>query len=262
MISHSRQITMRTVVAVILGVFLVASLAGAQQYPEKLGLVNDYAGVLNPGQRRQLEGICLEASRKASIQVSIVTMEEIPEGQAVSAYAVELGHHWGVGRKGQDRGALLLFKTTQPRNIYLATGYGLEGDINDAKAGRILDQVTIPLIQQGKMVESFAATVATIVKIVEPDVQLTGAPAPRQMQLEEEPLWTKVIGLIVMFIIFLVMMRSPFGRSMLFGMLLGSMLGGGRRGGWGGGGGGSFGGGFGGFGGGGFGGGGAGRGGF
>ncbi len=249
------------VLVFIAGMVFISGNVFAREYPKPDGLVNDFSGIMSAREQSRLEALCQEASRKANIQIAIVTMDEIPEGQDISAYAVELAHAWGIGRKGEDRGCLILFKTTQRRNIYLATGYGLEGDINDAKAGRILDQVTIPLIKQNRMLEAFAGTVSTIVNIVEPDVTLTGAPAPRQVRAGDDELTpSKIIGLIIMIIIFLIMSRSPLGRSMLFGMLLGSMMGG-RRGGWGGGGGG-FGGGFGGFGGGGFGGGGAGRGGF
>ncbi len=232
-------------------------------YPKPVGFVNDYANLLTPAERARLESLCREVAEKAKIEIALVTMDSIPEGQDISLYAVELGHKWGVGRKGTDRGALLLFNTGRAgggRRVYLATGYGLEGDIPDARAGQILDRVTIPYLREGRVFEGLAATVLQVTRIVAPDAQITGElpRGPRPVRGRRGK-GGGLLGTLFMLFIFLALMSSRFGRSILFGLLLGSMLGG--RGSWGGGGfgGGGFGGGFGGFGGGGFGGGGAGR---
>lgn len=255
---------MRRLSATLAAAFLLLFASGtfAQTYPEPSGYVNDFARTMGSSDRAKLESICREIKQKANLELAFVTMDSIPEGQDISLYAVELAHHWGVGEKGSDRGTLMLYKTGTDgsgRQVYLATGYGLEGDIPDAAAGRILDQVTIPYLRAGRVYEGFAASALAIVKRVAPNVQLTGA-VPRDMQWRnrrsEE---VSPFGLIVMIILVGILMSTRFGRAFLFGMLLSSMFG--RRGGWGGGGfgGGGFGGGFGGFGGGGFGGGGAGR---
>lgn len=217
---------------------------------------------MSAGDRARLISLSKEIRQKADLEFAFVTMDSIPEGQDISLYAVELAHTWGVGGSETDRGALLLYKIGRDgsgRQIYLATGYGIEGDLPDAAVGRILDQVTIPYLREGRVFEGFAATAVAVVQRIAPDVQLTGAVARdvgwRSRQGDE----VSPFGLIVMIIIFALMMSTRMGRGFLFGMLLSSMFG--RRGGWGGGGfgGGGFGGGFGGFGGGGFGGGGAGR---
>ncbi len=243
-------------------VLLIASISFAQTYPEPRGFTNDFAHVMSEGEVRQMDSLCLEIKQKANIELAFVTMDSIPDGQAISMYTVELGHHWGVGTQGTDRGGMVLYSTGRAdgiRQVYFATGYGLEGDIPDAHAGRIRDQILIPYLRQGNVLDAFAATAVAIVQRVEPSVQLTGAPQyqRRTTPQEEGPSW---IGLIFMLAIFILMSSSRMGRAMLFGMLLGSLMGG-HRGRWGGGsgfGGGGFGGGFGGFGGGGFGGGGAG----
>ncbi len=250
--------------AVVFALILTASFAFAQQYPEPRGFVNDYARVLSSSEARQLDALALEIKQKADIELAFVTMDSIPEGQDISLYTVELGHQWGVGSAGTDRGAVLLYSTGRAdgrRQVYLATGYGLEGDIPDGRAGQILDEITIPLLRESRNLEAFAGTAVAIVDRAAPNVQLTGAPQyrVRQMSQDEGP---SVVGIIVMIIFIMIMSSTRFGRAMLFGMLLGNMMGG-HRGRWGGGGGfggGGFGGGFGGFGGGGFGGGGAGRG--
>ncbi len=244
--------------------FFTSEFSFADTFPDYTGYVNDYAQVLTPSQRNQLEQICREANEKAGVQIAIVTMDSIPGGDVISSYATELADHWGVGNARTDLGALLFFKKetdTERRRVFLATGYGLEAHVPDGLAGEILDKYVVPHLDQGEPAIAFANAVAAITYYVNPDVQLTGQsnqyPARRRNNVNP-------FGLIPMIIILLLMSRSRLGRHMLMGMMLGSMMGGGR-GGWGGGSGGfgggfgGFGGGFGGFGGGGFGGGGAGR---
>jgi uncharacterized protein len=249
-------------IALLVALVIVASFSHAQVYPQPRGFVNDYANLLSVSEVQRLDALCLEVKQKADIELAYVTMDSIPEGQAISLYTVELGHEWGVGTKGTDRGGMVLYSTGRAdgnRQVFFATGYGLEGDIPDGYAGQIRDQVLIPYLREGKVFDAFAATTVAIVQRVEPNVQLTGAPQYQRRALPENE-GPSLIGLLVMIGIFILMSSSRFGRTMLFGMLLGSLMGG-HRGRWGGGsgfGGGGFGGGFGGFGGGGFGGGGAG----
>jgi uncharacterized protein len=249
-----------TLACALLFIFYAGS--SAQTFPKPQGFVNDYSGVMSSGDRLRLESLGREIQQKANIEFAFVTMDTIPEGEDISLYTVELGHAWAVGQKGTDRGAVLLYKTGQSdgsgRQVYLATGYGLEGQVPDGVAGRILDQVTIPYLRHGQILEGFAATAVAVVQRVEPDVRLTGEMS-RQVQWKNNGREMSPIGIIFMIILFIVLMSSRTGRAILFGMMLSSMFGR-RGGGWGGGfGGGGFGGGFGGFGGGGFGGGGAGR---
>jgi uncharacterized protein len=246
---------------ILITLFIILMFTNAfAEYPKAEGFVNDFDRVLSSSDKTRLEALCREISRKANIDISFVTMDVIPEGQDIALYATELGHAWGVGKKGSDRGALILYKTGKSddlRQIYLATGYGLEGFIPDSKAGRIRDDILIPYLRQGRVFEAFSATAATITQIVEPEIELTGGVVPRNVRAKRQDEGPSTIGTIFMIVIFLLLMSNRTGRHILFGMMLGSMMGGGRRSSWGGGGS-SFGGGFGGFGGGGFGGGGAG----
>ncbi|GBE30804.1 hypothetical protein BMS3Bbin04_01840 [bacterium BMS3Bbin04] len=256
------RISMRHVVIFLLALSLNV-VAFAQEYPDPRGFVNDFAQVMSGEEVRQLNALCLEVKQKATIELAFVTMDSIPGGDAISMYATELGHRWGVGTKGTDRGALVLYSTGSAdgnRQVFIATGYGLEEYIPDGYAGKIRDQILVPYLRENRVLDAFAATAVTIVQRVEPSIQLSGASQYQGNRSPQQGEGPSLFSLIFMVGIFILMMSTRFGRMMLFGMLLGSLMGG-HRGRWGGGsgfGGGGFGGGFGGFGGGGFGGGGAG----
>lgn len=56
---------------------------------------------------------------------------------------------WRIGRKGLDDGAIL-FVFVQDRKLRIEVGYGLEGQIPDAIAKRIIDDRIAPLLKAGQ----------------------------------------------------------------------------------------------------------------
>ena len=221
--------------------------------------VTDQAGLLAPGERQALVEKLAAFERESSTQIVVVILPEIG-GADPGDYATELGQQWGVGRGDVDNGAVLLV-VTDTRDVFIATGYGLEGAVTDALAGRIIRNEIVPAFRQGRFYAGIdAATTALL------DASRGEYTAPeRQTPQGELP-----IGLI--FLVFIIIFfiassrknnggggggRRRRGPGVIF--IPGGFGGGGFGGGGGGFGGGGFGGGgFGGFGGGGFGGGGAG----
>ena len=59
------------------------------------------------------------------------------------SYAAQLFEKWGIGKKGQDNGLLILF-VKKERRVEVEVGYGLEGIITDGFAGEVLDKYALP----------------------------------------------------------------------------------------------------------------------
>ena len=64
-------------------------------------------------------------------------------GDYIESYANKLFNRWGIGTKEKDNGVLLIISKDE-RKIRIEVGYGLEGVLNDAKTGRILDKYAVP----------------------------------------------------------------------------------------------------------------------
>ena len=64
--------------------------------------VNDFAGVIAPDDKSQLDLICKDLDQKKEIQMAIVTIESL-DGQPIKEFATQLGNLWGVGHKGTNR---------------------------------------------------------------------------------------------------------------------------------------------------------------
>lgn len=236
--------------------------------PAPTGYVNDFAGVLSPATKQYVEGLCTAVDRQAHAQIAVVTIKTLEGGESIEEFATELEDKWKVGTKGTDRGVLMIL-VMQPRRGRIEVGYGLEGILNDAKAGDI-GRAMAPYARQGDYNHAVTLGVQQIAKVIADDAGVTLS-QPEHLYNEQPQqqvhlsLWNILLGGgAILFILFLLARTGNTGLIyFLLGSLMGGGFGGGRRGGrgddgFGGGGfGGDGGGGFGGFGGGSSGGGGA-----
>jgi uncharacterized protein len=254
-------------------ILLSARILG-QNIPQPMSpprLVNDFAGLLNQNQFRNLE-MKLEAfNDSTSTQIVVVIVKSL-NGYSREEFADQIGQQWGVGQKGKNNGVVVLVKPkyqNEKGDARISVAYGLEGVIPDAICRRIVDNEMIPAFKQGDYYGGLDRGTTIIMSLAKGEFTAD----QYDKATKGSPLgW--VVPIVIIIIIFLFMRRnsgnhyntgSHGGPSIWTTMWLASMLGGrGGGGSWGDfrSGGGSFGGGggggFGGFGGGSFGGGGAG----
>jgi uncharacterized protein len=233
--------------------------------PKPTDYVSDNAHVLSPEAIARLDALCAQLDHSAAnAQIAVVTVQNL-NGDDAADYANQLEDKWKIGKKGTDKGALVLL-AVDDHKYRIDVGYGLEGILNDAKVGDI-GRGMIPYLRAGDYDSAVTAAVGQVAHVIAADanVTLNNEPVPAEEPVPQER-HSPVLGKLLILLLVLIF----FGGGSIFRLLLGyglfsSLLGGGGRG-WGGGGfsgggsgfGGGGGGGFGGFGGGGFGGGGAG----
>jgi uncharacterized protein len=239
-------------VLAIVAIFIALPLF-AQKLPKPVGYVNDFAGVIDEGSKAQMERLIAAVKEKTGAEIAVATVETIEPYGSVEEYAIDLASDWGIGKKGEDNGVLILLAMKE-RRLRLEVGYGLEGVIPDGLAGEIIDKSIIPSLRAGNygggLLKGVQAVSGIIAKKYGVDLS--------SYNVQESRRYTRTgipgMGFLIFIIIALLFGGGRFLWPLLF---LGAM---GRRGFYGGGfgsGGSSFSGGFSGFGGGGFGGGGA-----
>jgi uncharacterized protein len=136
--------------------------------------------------------------------------------------------------------------------VRIEVGYGAEGYITDAKAGRILDQYGMPSFRSGDYSTGLLNVCAALAQVVaqEKGINLTMPSGYRGPAQPQAPPRLSGLQLLVLLIVLGLLMGTRTGRTLLWMLILSSLMGGGRGGhggGFGGGfGGGGFGGGFGG----------------
>lgn len=145
---------------VILGVVLTSNvLAKSNELipdrPNPMTLVVDRAGVFSGQEVAYLERELNAFNDTTSNQILIVTMANL-NGLAPYEMATGIGQDWGVGQGEFDNGVVILIKpkTADAKGeIFIATGYGLEGAIPDATTKLIVANEMIPYFKQGRMFE-------------------------------------------------------------------------------------------------------------
>jgi len=215
------------------------------QFPEPVGYVSDFAEVLSTDTYNNLGNILREFNSKTGAEIAVVTVKDMG-GLDEFTYAVELFKEWGIGSKERNDGILILV-AVQERRLRIEVGYGLEHIITDARAGQIADQYMVPYLKKSDWDTAISQGTMAVASIIakEKGVTLNGQIAAQQLpRSRSSSKGLPLLNFIIIFIIFIVLASSRFGRAMLLGMFLGSMLGGRRHyGGYGGGFSGGFGGG-------------------
>ncbi len=125
-----------------------AGAAGAADWPRPAGPVADYAKVIPPEDERTLAALARELFRQTGDALVVATIPELGDA-SVEEKAVELFERWGIGQKGKDNGLLLLVAVRE-RRLRIEVGYGLEGIITAARAGRVRDQDLLPHFKRGE----------------------------------------------------------------------------------------------------------------
>jgi uncharacterized protein len=226
--------------------------------PKPTSYVSDFAGVIDPASKENIEDLAWQVYSKAHATIEVVTVKSL-DGQDIDSWTTALDDDWKVGPKSTDKGIVLVF-AIQDHKDRIEVGYGLEGILNDAKVGDIRRSMNA-LLEQGQYGPAIQSGVQQVADVIAADANVTLTP-PQQ---SAEPVYnyqrprhhTNWFGLIFFLIFLLLSFRGGGGRGWLWfllGNMMGGGFGGGRGGGFGdsggggggGGGGGDFGGGFGG----------------
>lgn len=142
--------------------------------------VVDAAGVLTQSEIDSLTAQidAYEAATKG--QMAVLLIKNL-HGDAIEDFSLAVAEKWQIGWKGEDNGVLLLL-SVEDREDRLEIGYGLEGVINDARAGDILRGMAYWL-KEGFYAQAISYAVASVSAFVRQE----NAP-------EAENVWRTEIG--------------------------------------------------------------------
>lgn len=139
--------------AIFTALLFVPLSLGAQTLlprPDPPRLVNDYAGVLSSSEVQSLENKLVAFNDSTSNQIAVVIVNDL-QGYDKSEFAYKVAKDWGVGQADFNNGLLVLVKTKSAESsgqIFIATGYGLEGAIPDLACAEIIDREILPRFRE------------------------------------------------------------------------------------------------------------------
>ena len=153
----------RALFATTLLLALLSAAAGAAQpaFPELTGRVVDQAGLLGERDQAELEAALADFERETTDQIVVATLTSL-QGLPIEEYGYQLGRHWGIGQEGKDNGAILIV-APEERDVRIEVGYGLEGELTDARSRLIIENEILPHFSQGDFAAGIKAGAAAMI---------------------------------------------------------------------------------------------------
>src|SRR5271168_3781722 len=153
--------------------------------PAPTTYVNDFAHILTPEGSRSIEDLCAEVHNQAGADLVVVTVKTLDDGQSIEEFTTGLEEKWKIGKKGEDRSALVVL-SLDPRRLRVETGYGLEGILPDAKVGSILDPA-VPFARSGDYDEALTTIVQGLAGVIAADKGVALTPIAHRYHREAAP---------------------------------------------------------------------------
>lgn len=137
-----------------------------------------------------LNAICRDLRAEKGVEMAVVVLPRFTDDYAdIRDFGFQLFEHWGLGRKDQDNGLLMLLITDpEQRAITIEVGYGLEGTLPDGLCKLIQTRTMTPLMKKGQYGAGLIAGAEEIRKVISGDSTL-----PQLLEAQENPNWWEEI---------------------------------------------------------------------
>lgn len=179
--------------------------------------VVDQANILTSSEKQRLTQQLQDIYQSGLAQAAVVIVPTT-NGLPMFDYALQVADKWQLGNKDVDDG-LLIVLAVNDRNIYILTGYGLEGTLPDAAVKRIIRENITPLFKQNDYAAGLSAGISALEARLKADPEvLARADAQAAERAKQDSDTPSSIFLFIMAMIFGNVITAIFGR------FLGSLL--------------------------------------
>lgn len=122
--------------------------------PENGGYVRDETSTLSEQQIQTLNEKIQGYRERTSVQLAVLMVPTITDDY-LENFSLNVARTWGVGEAGKNNGALLVVAKND-RKLRIEVGSGLEGDLTDVRASRIIRDRITPQFKQGEFYKGIA----------------------------------------------------------------------------------------------------------
>ncbi len=167
-----------SVSAVVCGVLAVlpAQALAVPPAPSLAVPIVDQTKTLSDQDISQLAAQIATSREQKSYQIGILMIPTLGSDEYLEGYSLKVARQWGIGEKAANNGVLILVAKND-RKMRIEVGSGLEGDLTDTRANRIITNVMAPEFRNGNFAGGLSLAVDSIQKAVssQPDTRLTAA---------------------------------------------------------------------------------------
>lgn len=199
---------MNTRVLIVVWLAILVSFAHAtSDIPAFTPNVVDPHAYLTEAEKDEVNRLIQDVRARADIHAAVYLLPALGE-ESIEELAERAFRKWALGQAGKDNG-LLLVLAMDDRKMRIETGYGLEGDIPDATAKRILDEQLRPFLRANQIKNGLVSALVALAqkrsREYAPGAQFQAADVPAVEPAHEEPadltrgfLWWGVFALLML----------------------------------------------------------------
>lgn len=152
--------------------------------PKPTGYVSDWAAILSPETKQQLESALRDFELETTDQIVVATFASL-ESESLEDFTIRAAEKWKVGQKDKNNG-VILFIFVDEHEIRIEVGYGLEGALPDATSELIIQQEIVPYFRASNYDEGVRHGIAAIIKSVAGEYTATEEPRYEKTPAEME----------------------------------------------------------------------------
>ena len=157
---------------------LLSTTSFALEVPPLTRPVEDLAKVVAESDKSSIESAIRDLNKKGIVQISVLVINSL-EGENLEEYSMKVAEKWKLGTKEKDNGVLLLVALND-RKMRFEVGSGIEGDLTDLEASRIIRDMG-PYFRK----KEFGAGILMAVKKVDQTMEYN-TPANKALRAEED----------------------------------------------------------------------------
>ena len=141
----------------VLAVLLLFSVNGCRKKEdsaavlEKQGWVSDYAGILNPEEKKRISAVLESYEKETCHQIFLLIIPSLA-GENIVEFSQKTAAAWEIGQPGFGNGFLVSL-AMQEGTVRIETGSAFEWFIQNGTADKIFKEVMFPLFRQNRFVE-------------------------------------------------------------------------------------------------------------
>jgi uncharacterized protein len=170
-------------------------------------LVNDYANVLSTDEVRSMESRLRNYYDTTSNCIIVVIINDLG-GYEASDFAQRLGEKWGVGT-GKYSNGLVSLLSPEGHEVFIATGYGLEGVLPDVTCHRIAEKYMKPHFREEEYYEGLEAGLDIILPVAAKEYSFEDLQKEQEAEDMEELLgFLTSMGIVVLSLLLIVAIAS------------------------------------------------------
>jgi uncharacterized protein len=182
--------------------------------PAPTGFVNDYASVIDPATKQQLEQKIKAFKEKTnpSVEIGVAVVKTTGE-RDIFDYSLAVARGWKIGSKDDDNPSALLFVAIDDRKYFTQVSKDLEDELPDGVVGSLQRQYLVPEFKKGNYAKGISDTVDAYIATIQAKTSGNPTPTPRSGGTDVGATGGSFFSIICCVIVLVVILLIIFSRA-------------------------------------------------